>query len=376
MNAIKTRRFLFLYSCTGGGHRAGARAVSAAMNASYGPRAAITLCDGLEASKRWPFNRFPKWWPAMVRFQGRPWRWFYECTNRPAIPTAMARLLLPYTAPPLQRLLAQNPAEVITSFHPLFTHTLAALLQRQPHAPPLASVVLDLVTIHAAWCAPTCARIFVPTAEAAARALAWGIQPTRVQCTGLPAHPRFAEAAQRDVVAVRTELGLPLEKPIVLIMGGGDAIGPFPALVRAVTLSCPQAHIVVIAGKNAALRQTLMQEQLRIQVEGFIENIELWMRAADVLLTKAGPNTLAEACIIGAPMVLYHAIPGQETGNVDWVVSHGAAWWAPKPQQAAAAVATLLADTQQRAQMRAAALRLARPSAAATIAAALWELAA
>jgi len=92
-----------------------------------------------------------------------------------------------------------------------------------------------------------------------------------------------------------------------------------------------------------------------------------------VLLTKAGPNMLAEALIMGLPMVLYQAIPGEETGNVEWTVSRGAAVWAPQPQRAAEAVAAVLADPARRAGMQAAALTLARPAAADVIAAALWQ---
>ena len=374
MPAPLRRRFLFLYSNTGGGHRAAALAVRAALLARYGAQADVTLCDGLHDAGRWPFDRFPGWWPAMVRLGGVPWRSFYKLTNRPAIPAALARLLLPYTAPALERLLAKHPAEVIVSFHPLFTHTIGALLSRRRHAPPLASVVLDLVSIHAAWCAPTCTRIFAPTLEAGRRMITWGMPPEQVQCTGLPVHPRFAAAAHFDVNTARTALGLPLHVPIIMVTGGGDASGPLPKIIQAVTAQVPHAQVVVIAGKNARLKSTLARQRPTVRVEGFVENMEMWMRASDVLMTKAGPNTLAEALVMGLPLVLYQAIPGQETGNVDWITAHGAGLWAPRPARAAAAVAALLADEPRRAAMRAAALELARPAAAATIAETLWNL--
>ncbi|HOC20914.1 MAG TPA: glycosyltransferase [Anaerolineae bacterium] len=373
MSASSRRRFLFLYSETGAGHRSGALAVREALQQRHGAEVEITLCDGLQTLGRWPFDRFPRWWPAMTRLGGAPWGAFYGLTNHPLVPQVLARLLLPLTAGPVARLLAAHPAEGVVSFHPLFTHTFGMILQRRYPATPLVNVVLDLVSIHAAWCAPVCARIFVPTAEAAARALAWGMAPERVICAGLPVHSRFVTAARLDPAVARARLGLPEQPPMVLVTGGGDAPGPLLRLVRAVRKAASQAQLIVITGRNAALRQALVAREPGVRVEGFVGNMELWLRAADVLLTKAGPNTLAEALIMGLPMVLYQAIPGEETGNVEWTVSRGAAVWAPQPQRAAEAVAAVLADPARRAGMQAAALTLARPAAADVIAAALWQ---
>ena len=48
------------------------------------------------------------------------------------------------------------------------------------------------------------------------------------------------------------------------------------------------------------------------------------MRAADLLVAKAGPNVLCEAFVCGLPLVLYSAVRGQEEGNVTYVVEHRA----------------------------------------------------
>ncbi len=374
MTTLSHRRFLFLYSSTGAGHRAGALAVRDALQQQHGAEAEILLCDGLQVMGLWPFSRFPRWWPTMVRLRGIPWGAFYRLTNRPLIPATIAHLLLPFTTAPVARLLAEYAADTIVSFHPLFTHTCNAVLQRSSLPTPFASVVLDLVSIHAAWCTPTCARVFVPTEYAAACALAWGIAPEKLVCAGLPVHPRFAVTARMQPEAARAQLGLPAEGPVILVTGGGDAAGPLVRVIQAVAAASPHALLVVIAGNNTTLRRNLVGKAPNVRVEGFVENMDMWMRAATILLTKAGPNTLAEALVTGLPMVLYQAIPGQEIGNVDWVVSQGAALWAPYPKHVAATITALLNDAAGRAAMSAAALALAQPDAATTIGKALWQL--
>ena len=53
---------------------------------------------------------------------------------------------------------------------------------------------------------------------------------------------------------------------------------------------------------------------------GFVTNMAEYMVAADLLLTKAGPGTIAEAASLGLPVLLTSFLPGQEEGNVDFVV--------------------------------------------------------
>jgi 1,2-diacylglycerol 3-beta-galactosyltransferase len=58
-------------------------------------------------------------------------------------------------------------------------------------------------------------------------------------------------------------------------------------------------------------------------VLGYCDNVPELMRASDLLVTKAGPGTIAEASIAEVPVVVYDFIPGQERGNLDYVRTHG-----------------------------------------------------
>eukprot|EP00170_Pyropia_yezoensis_P008249 contig_34395_g8276 len=64
-----------------------------------------------------------------------------------------------------------------------------------------------------------------------------------------------------------------------------------------------------------------------------------YMRAADMLITKAGPGTIAEALICRLPILLCAYLPGQETGNVTYVVDHGVGAYESAPARIAATAA-------------------------------------
>jgi 1,2-diacylglycerol 3-beta-galactosyltransferase len=92
------------------------------------------------------------------------------------------------------------------------------------------------------------------------------------------------------------------------------------------------------------------------------------MRAATLLVTKAGPGTITEAMNAGLPMVLYSYVPGQEEGNAAYVVETGAGVWAPGPEATAAAVRRWLARPDEVARASRAAQSAARPQAAREVA--------
>jgi len=92
------------------------------------------------------------------------------------------------------------------------------------------------------------------------------------------------------------------------------------------------------------------------------------MRAAVILITKAGHGTISEAFIAGLPMILYSHMPGQEDGNIDYVVKEGAGVWAPRPDLVVATLRHWIEDPLVSKTAVKACQKLARPAAARQIA--------
>jgi len=369
-------RFLFLFSDTGGGHRASAQAVRNELDRLYGEAAQVEMVDFFKALGHWPFNRFPSWYPAMLGLNGVPWGVGYRLTDRKDLVRALTHMVWPYTHRPFRRVLYQNPADVIVSFHGVPNYVLQMTLRRMRRHVPTMVVVLDLVTVHAAWFAPGHDLYIVPTDAAKQRALDCGLDADRLEVVGMPVRRTFVEAKDLPQREARAQLGLPDEVPVVLMVGGGEGMGPLKSVVCALAEQSPKAHLVVITGRNQVLYQQLSEQSFPVplQVERFVSNMEVWMRAADILVTKAGPNTISEAFVAGLPLVLYDALPGQEEGNVDHVVDHGAGIWAPHPEEAADAVMALLSDDVRRQEMAACSRQLAHPESAEIIARHIWQL--
>ncbi len=372
------RQLLFLFSDTGGAHRSSACAVAHALRELCDGQAQIELVDALADYAPWPFNRLGNVYPYMVRLKGWPWAVGYHLSDGARRVTLLTSGCWPWVRPALLRLIRDHPADVIVCFHPILNHSILQTLAQTGTKTPLITQVIDLATAHAFWFAPQVTRCLVPTEENRKRALAHGLPAERVLVTGLPVDPRFTAAAQQDPHATRQRLGLEPDLPVVLLVGGGEGMGPLHRISRAVTNSGVQAQLVIITGRNERLRAILSAETwpIPVRVEGFAPNMHEWMRAANLLVTKAGPSTVSEALVLGLPMVLSGALPGQERPTVDYIVQAGAGIWAPTPGEVAESVRELLApDCPALARMGARARALARPDAAWRAAEVVWAAA-
>jgi 1,2-diacylglycerol 3-beta-galactosyltransferase len=372
------RHMLFLFSDTGGGHRSSAEAVAEAVQDRYGASAQIEMVDVLADYAPWPFSHAGTVYPYMVRLRGLPWAVGYRLSDGPRRVRLFVRSCWPLAHMTLLHLFSNHSADVIVSFHPAYNHAITRAMAETRTKTNLLTMVTDLATAHSFWIAPEIPYCLVPTEAVRQRALDCGLPAERIQVTGLPVSPRFVRTAREDAVEVRRRLGLEPDLPTVLLVSGAEGMGPVHRLCRVVIDSGVQAQMVIITGRNERLRSRLSAEvwPLPVRVEGFVRNMHEWMRAADLLVTKAGPSTVSEALVMGLPMVLSGALPGQERPTVDYVVRAGAGVWAPTAAQVTRAICRLLAaDNMELAQMSARARAIARPNAAWRAADIIWKAA-
>jgi 1,2-diacylglycerol 3-beta-galactosyltransferase len=363
------RRAVFLFSDTGGGHRSAAEAVAEAVARHAADDIEVLLVDALHKYAPTPFNRLPGLYPRMVRTP-RMWGMGFRVSNGRQRGRVLTSLIWPYVRRASQRLVAEVSADLFVSFHPLLIAPTLKALGSAP--PPFFAVVTDLVTGHSLWYHHRLDLCFLPTAEAEHRALVNGMKPERLRVVGLPVAERFC-TPPGNRARLRAELGWPQDRPMVLVVGGGEGMGPLFETACAIARSGVDAGLAIVTGRNENLRRRLEQVAWEIPtwVYGFEQRMPQMMQAATLLVTKAGPSTIAEAANAGLPVVLYSYLPGQEEGNVEYVVSGGLGRWAPGAVQTSAAVRDLLANPEELERAAFACRRAARPRAADEVATAV-----
>jgi len=283
-----------------------------------------------------------------------------------------------FTATNLRGLLERTRPDVVVCTHAFPCGVMSEYKKQFSDAPPVIGIVTDFV-VHSFWIHSNIDAYAVATPEMRVAMAARGVPKERVIVAGIPVAAEFCKQVEhRD--ALRERLGLPPDRCAVLMMGGGLGIGPLEMMMRALDhIEQPLAAIAIV-GRNKRMQRRVMEAAQHagypLRVLGFVDNVYDYMHAADVLLSKPGGLTSAEALVAGIPMILVKPLPGQEERNTRYLVDRDAALRPKNERDLTRMVAQVLASSEVREQMRHAAARLAKPSAADDIAALIERLAA
>ena len=364
---MKKPHVLVLFSDTGGGHRSASEAIIEALTLEFGDSVTTEMIDFFKEYAPIPFNKMPEIYPQLVK---APQLWgasFYATDGR-----ARARMLTtafrPYGTLAAKKLLKNHPSDVIVTTHLAATSVgLWALGKNRTRR--FISVVTDPVTTHALWFDSRADLILVPTEYARERALAYNMPPEKIFVVGQPVSDRYC-APLGDKRVLREKLGWPQDKMIALLIGGGDGMGPMAANAEAIDKSELDLGLVIVAGRNEKLKAKLEARKWRVptRIYGFTRELPDFMRAADAVVTKAGPGTIAEALIAGLPIILNARLPGQEDGNVTFVQKERVGVWAPRSERVVRALKKWIEDPQERERFSQNCRRAARPESARIIA--------
>lgn len=369
---LRKPHIVFYFSDTGGGHRSAAEAIVEAVHLEYGKKVTTEMVDFFKDYAPMPFNYAPEMYPYMVKAP-QLWRAGFHATDGRTQARFITATMWPIARPAARALVSSHPADLIVTVHP-FANTFA-LKALGSNRPPFITVVTDMVTSHALWFDKRSDIIFVPTQIAYERGVKYGMSPEKMQIVGMPVAKRYCEPLGNKR-ALRKKLGWPLNKPIVLFVGGGDGMGPLGKTAVAVDESGLDVALMIVTGRNETLKMSLESRQWQSStiVYGFTRDMPNFMRAADFIVTKAGPGTIAEALNAHLPIILYSKLPGQEDGNVTFVVDEGAGVWAPKPSEVVRTLTRWISHPTEREAVIENCRRVARPDAASSIVRSIGEV--
>jgi processive 1,2-diacylglycerol beta-glucosyltransferase len=276
------------------------------------------------------------------------------------------------TARLAQRLRALAPEAVIT-VHATPAVAVSSLARVDANVPPHTTVVTDFVA-HSQWIAHGIDRYCVAAEEVKHEFVARGIPADRIVVTGVPVRAAFGRPA--DPAGARAALGLGLDAPVVLAMAGAQGtLGRLPDVAAALREARRPLQGVLIAGRDDVLRAMLERVTAGsgIRVLGYVSDVRTTMAAADLLITKAGGMTLAEAIAVGVPVLTYGSLPGQERRNERFASRAGIGLVARSRRELARALDRALAEPALLAGLRERMRVLRRPHAARHIVSAVLE---
>jgi 1,2-diacylglycerol 3-beta-galactosyltransferase len=360
------KKIIFLFSDTGGGHRSSSEAIIEALELEYPQQFETEMVDIFRQYAPTPFQRAPELYPQMTR-SPRMWKAGYRVSDGKRKSKFFTHIMWPYIRQSIKRLVDENPCDLFVSVHPFGNRTLLNITSERKI--PLITVVTDMVSVHAFWFDPRADLIIVPTNAARQHGLKYGIPPEKIVTAGQPVAESFRHSRESKT-ALRKRLQWSCEIPVILLVGGGEGMGPLEKIAHAIDQAELPAELAVVTGRNKVLLTKMQQREWKINTHlyGFAKEMPDLMAAADILVTKAGPGTISEAFITGLPLVLYSRLPGQEDGNVRYVLDHQAGVWAPSEEEVLETLHTWLENPEALSRASAASRKLGKPEATRQIA--------
>ncbi len=378
-NSKSSGRVLVVSATAGAGHNSAARALIAQLRADA-PNLNVEFLDVLTLTPRlFRICYAGGYGLAVTRFAHLYGLGFWA-TDRPdtARRGIHERVRLKWDGLFLKRFteyLLDNPPDIIVHTHFLAPPFVGRLIGDGRIAARQLVAVTDNQA-HRWWYCEHVSRWFAPADRCVERLTQWGIDSAKITLSGMPIHPNWIAPVDRQKVLA--DWNLPADKKIVLLSGGTEfTCGPVVEIARGIANACPDAYVVVLAGRNKKLLASLgalPEAPERVRGLGFTDRLHELAEVASLMLTKPGGITTAECLAKGLPMVLLNPVSGQEMQNARYFELEGAAVMVRGVKATIQKTAQLLSDSESLGSLSANARRLYRPGTQTIAEAVLQEL--
>lgn len=169
----------------------------------------------------------------------------------------------------------------------------------------------------------------IPSSELIEDFTSKGIPSEKILPFGIPVSPKFNIKYTKK--EARRQLSLPVNGKIALIMAGSMGYGNIiDTINRILDKYKKELNIVVICGNNKKMKTEIIKKfnNSNLYVFGYTDNVNIFMDASDMILTKPGGLTSTEVAVKNIPVIFTEPIPGCETYNARFFEKRQMAFWA------------------------------------------------
>jgi processive 1,2-diacylglycerol beta-glucosyltransferase len=151
-----------------------------------------------------------------------------------------------------------------------------------------------------------------------------GIREEKILPIGIPVRECFSSCVLKETA--RDKLGLDPDLLTLLITSGGRGFGAVGELLAQAD-KMDGVQIVAVCGTNTLLRRKLESKKYKnvVRICGFVNNIDEYIDAADVIVAKPGGLSTSETIAKKKLLVLTPPLPGVEDINLVFLINNSMA---------------------------------------------------
>jgi processive 1,2-diacylglycerol beta-glucosyltransferase len=277
----------------------------------------------------------------------------YRKTNEESILSNLVSRFSSVFSQKLISLMEEQKPDVIISTHPFATEMVSHLKGKGVVKAPLICLMTDYGP-HRAWIGSHVDAYIVSTADMIPEMQAMGVKKEKIYPFGIPVGDVFF--TKGDKPALLKKFGMNTELPTILIMAGSFGVTNIMNIYKEIIKLPQEFQIIVITGRNQklydAFTPVVVNSAKKTKLVFFTDEVENYMHASDLIITKPGGLTVSEALACNIPLAVFDAIPGQEEDNANFLLTHNMAVKLEKDLDPGNTIQTLLEDSRRLEEMR------------------------
>lgn len=243
--------------------------------------------------------------------------------------------------------------DVIITTHPFPTEMVSRLKSKKQIKIPLICIMTDYAP-HKAWINEKVDAYIVANDDMVGRMINEGIDSKCIYPYGIPIDEVFFEEKEKQLVL--EDLGLDGNLPTILMMAGSFGVNNVFDVYKNIVDIDLEFQIILVTGRNQKLynhfEDVIGNSPKKTKLIYFTNEINKFMQASDIIITKPGGLTVTEALACNIPMAVFDAIPGQEEENADFLLKHNMAVRIKDGESCRKAIVDLLNDENKLENMK------------------------
>ncbi|MBQ7118959.1 MAG: galactosyldiacylglycerol synthase [Oscillospiraceae bacterium] len=317
-------KVLILSITAGYGHHAAAKSVAGALTEKGVEVESVDVYKSVNKLLYWAVDKF---YLIFTKYTRKPYSAIYNhlaTKKRSEKKRHSSGFLTRYCSKRFEKFVAESQPDVIVCTHVYASLIINDLKRKNKFTDiPTIGIVTDY-TMHPFWdCVPFTEYVEVANEIVSEEAKALGIEESKILPLGIPIDKKFTKASEKN--DARKALNLPIDKKIVLVMAGSMGYGDIPSIISDIHKYDKDCLVLAVCGNNKKHYKKLTSlANNNVKIFTFTENINLFMDAADCIITKPGGLSTSEAIAKELPMIFVNPIPGHEEKNLQFFTSNNA----------------------------------------------------
>lgn len=254
------------------------------------------------------------------------WGFFYKKTDRPNILSFMPTLSNVFNqanAGKFFKYIKQTRPDHILCTHFLPIYALDIVLKKNELPTSVSLLMTDYHTHFLQTSASVC-HYFVSTPKMSWKLTQKGINEKSITISGIPIDSIFYQ--EKELSELRKKYNTDNGRKTILVLSGGQGLIKIDQIISSIAKTNKKLNIFAIAGNNKKLQESLKKiptpENINLQIIGWTDKMDEYMRISDCIITKPGGLTTTECITLKKPIIAISPIPGQEEYNAEYILEN------------------------------------------------------